>query len=95
MLRRVVKMQFRENEVENFISVFNRYRERISGQQGCREVSLLQDFHQPHIFYTYSIWENSESLEQYRNSALFAEVWPQTKKLFIAPAEAWSLFENT
>lgn len=94
MLRRIVKMQFREEAVDTFVEVFNRYRDSIAQQEGCYEVSLLQDYYQRHIFYTYSLWENNDYLEQYRKSALFAEVWPQTKKLFTAPAEAHSLFET-
>jgi heme-degrading monooxygenase HmoA len=40
---------------------------------------------------TYSIWENTDALENYRKSDLFKEVWSQTKMLFAAPAQAWSL----
>lgn len=94
MLNRIVKMHFREEAVEEFLTVFYRYRAGIAAQSGCQSVSLLQDHANKSIFYTFSLWDNAESLEKYRQSALFQEVWPQTKKLFLEPALAWSLYEQ-
>jgi len=41
--------------------------------------------------YTYSIWENEEALEVYRQSELFQNVWSQTKVLFQGKPQAFSL----
>ncbi len=87
-------MHFREDAVDEFLIVFYRYKQSIAAQTGCREVSLLQDHASKNIFYTFSLWDNVESLEQYRNSELFKAIWPQTKKLFQEPAHAWSLFDK-
>lgn len=54
---------------------------------GCTHLELLNA---GVVYFTYSRWNASEDLENYRNSALFAEVWSNTKALFAAPAEAWS-----
>ncbi len=43
------------------------------------------------IFFTYSYWETEDDLENYRQSALFDEVWTFTKKLFNDKPEAWSV----
>jgi quinol monooxygenase YgiN len=95
MLNRIVKMHFREEAVEEFLTVFYRYHAAIASQSGCQSVSLLQDHGQKNVFYTFSLWDNAESLDNYRQSALFQEVWPQTKKLFLEPARAWSLYEKS
>jgi hypothetical protein len=42
------------------------------------------------VFFTYSEWEDPIYLEQYRQSALFAVVWSQTKTFFNAKPEAWT-----
>jgi heme-degrading monooxygenase HmoA len=53
---------------------------------------LLRDADKPHIFCTYSIWESEAHLENYRNSALFKEVWKFTKSLFLEKPVAFSAF---
>ena len=94
MLMRIVKMEFQEEGVEKFLSVFDRYKEKIASAAGCMEVNLLQDYFQKNIFYTYSRWDSDKSLNLYRESDLFKEIWPQTKVLFNKPAQAWSLIEK-
>jgi quinol monooxygenase YgiN len=51
---------------------------------------LLQDENDKNIFFTYSIWENDEALQAYRNSELFETTWAKTKILFAGKPEAWS-----
>jgi heme-degrading monooxygenase HmoA len=41
---------------------------------------------------TLSIWASSGHLNAYRKSALFGEVWPQTKSGFAHPPRAESYF---
>lgn len=62
---------------------------------GCKRLELLHDIGEPGIFFTHSEWETAEDLEAYRNSAVFADVWPVVKALFAARAEAWRGTGNT
>jgi quinol monooxygenase YgiN len=91
MLVRLVKMTFREAEIENFKAIFSRSRAHIRAFPGCHHLELWQDQNQPHVFFTHSHWEDIDALEAYRRSPLFQETWQQTKPLFAEPAQAWSL----
>ncbi len=64
---------------------------KIRSSEGNKFLELYQDKTNPCIFFTYSIWEREEDLENYRQSALFDEVWTFTKKLFNDKPEAWSV----
>lgn len=90
MLIRIVRMTFREDKVEDFIKLFEATKHRIRHFEGCQHLDLLQDYNQSNIYSTYSIWENEEALNKYRDSALFGEVWKSTKALFAAKAVAFS-----
>ena len=90
MIVRIVKMTFKPELVPDFEQLFEETKNQIRGFEGCLHLQLLRDVNQPNIFFTYSHWINTESLNNYRNSALFAHVWPATKKLFAAKPEAWS-----
>ncbi|RYD81453.1 MAG: antibiotic biosynthesis monooxygenase [Sphingobacteriales bacterium] len=92
---RIVKMHFRDEEVENFLQLFNEVYPMISSFAGCSELRLLRDKHTENILFTYSIWDHEKSLEAYRNSELFARTWKRTKALFAFKAEAWSVEEVT
>lgn len=91
MLIRVVKMTFREGAVEDFLPVFDKYKERIRAAEGCTHLQLWQDVNNANIVFTYSHWEDEKYLLAYRHSDVFAEVWPKAKALFAVPAEAWSV----
>jgi heme-degrading monooxygenase HmoA len=91
MIYRLVKMQFAEEEIPQFLDLFGRYRQRIAGFPGCAELKLLRGHEETGVFFTYSVWESPEHLEGYRQSDLFSEVWPATKRLFMAKPEAWTL----
>lgn len=90
MITRIVKMTFAPERVNDFLALFDESKERIAGFPGCKHLKLLNDKASGNIFFTYSIWDNEESLENYRNSDLFAGVWAKTKILFSTKAEAWS-----
>lgn len=94
MLKRIVKMSFDPKEIENFRSLFEKNREKISNFKGCSHLELLQDISKPNIFFTYSYWKDEPALDSYRNSPLFKEVWSETKKLFNEKPQAWSLKEQ-
>ena len=91
MLIRIIKMEFEPSEVGAFQKIFQRNKEKIRGSEGCQFLELYQDKNNKNIFFTYSYWDNEGALEKYRNSALFGEVWAQTKKLFSAKPQAWSV----
>jgi len=63
---------------------------KILAREGCFHVELLRTMSPDNIFFTFSLWESEEALNAYRHSELFKGVWPRTKALFAAPAEAWS-----
>ena len=92
MIKRIVKMTFREDAVQTFLDdVFEHSKDRIRAFPGCRHMELLQNLKQPNVLFTLSFWENEEALEAYRQSELFQTTWAKTKVLFAEKAEAWSL----
>lgn len=92
-LIRIVRMEFRPEEVATFLRLFDGVKSRIRSFAGCRDLYLLRDEAQDNVYYTYSIWDGVSSLEHYRASALFRDTWKQTRALFAAPAQAHSLIE--
>ena len=82
MIIRIVRMTFREDAIDDFLTIFNDSKLQIRSFPGCRHLELHRDADDPRIFCTYSHWESQEDLDTYRNSSLFGEVWPATKRLF-------------
>ena len=76
MIVRLVKMTFRNGEVARFQELFEEWRHRIIAFPGCGKLELLYDINEPDVFFTHSEWGSAEDLESYRNSAVFADVWP-------------------
>lgn len=95
MIIRIVKMTFREAEIEAFTTLFETRKALIRGFEGCLHLELWQDAHQPNVFCTYSHWESEAHLDKYRFSELFKDTWARTKALFLAPPEATSLVRKT
>lgn len=91
MLTRLVKMQFNEDFLAEFQETFKGVQPKIAAFKGCKGVQLLQDQHQMHTFFTISLWEDEEHLEDYRRSELFRETWTSMRPHFAAKPEAWSL----
>lgn len=91
MLVRIVKMEFKAEEVEAFKSLFEANQHKIRNVEGCQFLELYQDVSNKNIFFTYSYWSEEKYLNQYRNSSLFKEVWSSTKVKFNAKPEAWSV----
>lgn len=91
MLIRIVKLSFQEEHIPAFLDNFELMKEQIRNAPGNRFLELYQDKSNKCIFFTYSYWETEVDLDNYRNSALFDEVWTFTKKLFNAKPEAWSV----
>lgn len=91
MITRLVKMQFRSEETESFIELFENVKDKISAMPGCQGVDLLRDINDPDTFFTYSAWQSEQDLNNYRNSDLFGVTWKATKAKFAHKAEAWSV----
>jgi heme-degrading monooxygenase HmoA len=95
MIIRIVKMEFEEERIPDFLNIFSGSRDRIRSFPGCEHLQLLQDEMDSCIFFTCSHWNRENDLETYRNSELFKTVWGDTKKLFRTAPLAWSLSDQT
>jgi quinol monooxygenase YgiN len=91
MFVRIVKMSFHQEHIATFLSIFEEKKQFIRASEGCNLLELYQDKNNPDLFFTYSYWNTAQDLENYRNSALFKDVWAKTKALFNAKPEAWSV----
>ncbi|QBA63912.1 putative quinol monooxygenase [Muriicola soli] len=91
MIVRIVKLQFKKENISSFERIFDATKDKIRGFEGCSLLELYQDASDSTLFFTYSQWETEEHLEAYRNSDFFKDVWGRTKKLFADKPEAWSV----
>lgn len=95
MIIRIVKMEFEEKRVPDFLNIFAANRDQIRSFSGCTHLQLLQDEKDSCVFFTYSHWEKEADLNAYRKSDLFQVVWAGTRVLFRAAPQAWSLSDRT
>jgi quinol monooxygenase YgiN len=84
-------MHFTEAGVDEFLSIFDQHKEAIRNFPGCLSLQLLRDADDPACYCTLSHWQDEQSLESYRKSELFGEVWGRVKTLFSARTQAFSL----
>src|SRR6478609_6649205 len=91
MIIRIVRMHFTATGVEEFLQIFNKNKEAIRNFPGCSHLQLLRDANDATIYTTLSHWDKAESLENYRKSELFAQVWGRVKTLFSERSQAFSL----
>ena len=91
MIVRIVKLQFKKENISSFERIFEETRETIKGFPGCSLLELYQDVSDPATFFTYSQWESEQDLEAYRQSDFFKGVWTRTRALFDDKAKAWSV----
>lgn len=91
MFVRIVKMSFEPSKIEEFLANFETKKLQIRAFEGCEFLELYRDKHNTNVFFTYSYWNTETDLENYRHSNLFKGVWAQTKPLFNAKPEAWSV----
>lgn len=91
MFVRIVKMSFQPEKIDTFLSNFEANKTKIRAFEGCQFLELYRDKNNPNIFFTYSYWDTETDLENYRHSELFKGVWANTKPLFNAKPEAWSV----
>lgn len=69
-------------KVDDFKIVFEQSKLQIASFPGCEGLSLLEDANHHNVFYTYSLWQSGNDLENYRHSELFKTTWAATKALF-------------
>lgn len=91
MIKRLVKMEFKPHKIEEFKALFEANKFFIRHFEGCEHLELWQDVHNKSLFMTYSYWQSEHHLELYRHSDLFKKIWSQTKILFSAKPQAWSV----
>lgn len=94
MITRIVRMEFQPELVDQFLEVFHASMHQIRSFPGVEHLELHRDATEPHVFYTYSLWQNEDALESYRHSELFQNVWSQTKALFAGKPQAFSLLKQ-
>lgn len=84
-------MEFRQEAIADFLEMFENKKQFIIARPGCMDLEMLQQKDNPAVIFTYSHWESEEDLNAYRESALFGNVWKETKSYFAERAEAWTL----
>lgn len=91
MLMRIVKLNFRQDKIQEFLKIFEGHRETIKSFSGFSGIELYQEKSKPEVFFTHSLWEDEAALENYRKSDYFHVIWSRIKVLFADKPEAWSL----
>jgi (4S)-4-hydroxy-5-phosphonooxypentane-2,3-dione isomerase len=91
MIKRIVKLSFQQDKIEDFKLIFEQSKNLIRQRAGCLHVELLQDIAKSNVFFTLSYWEDEADLEAYRQSELFVSTWAKTKILFSDKPAAWSV----
>ncbi len=91
MIKRIVKLTFEANNANHFLEIFQASKNKIVKSKGCHSVELLQSSLSPNIFFTFSIWDSEEDLNNYRHSELFQKTWKNVKVLFAEKPEAWTV----
>lgn len=90
MIIRIVKLTMHPEKTVTFTDYFDTVCQTIRNQPGCHQLQVWQDIHQPNIFFTYSIWNSEDDLNNYRDSPFFGTFWKTVKPWFGAKAEVWS-----
>lgn len=91
MIVRIVQMNFNEEHVSDFLSLFEERKATIRSFKGCNHLELWRDSKQHSVFFTYSIWDSEADLDNYRFSEFFKDTWGKTKALFAEKPQAWSV----
>lgn len=94
MIVRIVKMVFKPDAVEPFKLFFDQIKTKVASYRGCQHMILMQGKQDKHILFTYSIWDDEDALNRYRDSETFTHIWTETKKGFAEKAEAWTLDQS-
>ncbi|MFM1744819.1 MAG: hypothetical protein RLZZ630_756 [Bacteroidota bacterium] len=95
MITRFVRLQFRPEFVEEFLRLYRSAEGHIRNRDGCLGVKLLRDTSDPAVFFTLSEWKDEHTLDQYRHSDFFRNLWPLVKVGFAAAPVAFSTTEES
>lgn len=93
MITRIVRLTLQPEKAAAFLERFNTTYPAIRNFPGCSHLRLFQDADQPHVFITYSHWDNEDCLENYRQSPLFQATWSEVKPMFAAAPVAFSMVQ--
>lgn len=91
MITRFVKLTFKDENIHEFLNIWNESRAKIAAFEGCQFVEMHQARVPNNVCFTHSVWESEDALNKYRHSELFGATWKRTKLLFDDKPEAWSL----
>jgi len=91
MITRIVRLSFKEEHIQTFLVAFENSKTQIAAFPGCTQLKLFKDFSEAGVFYTHSVWESMEDLENYRKSELFKSTWAIVKPMFHASPQVFSL----
>jgi len=91
MITRIVKMKFHQEDLLDFLKMFESKKDFIRAQPGCIDLEMLKQSDDPTTIFTYSHWESEQDLNAYRGTELFGQVWKETKSYFRDKPEAWTL----
>ncbi|WP_235297269.1 putative quinol monooxygenase [Portibacter marinus] len=91
MIKRIVKLTFREEHRQDFKEIFQEHRQKMLENEICSSLEVLEDIKEKGLFFTISTWDSEDALQQYRSSSYFEDIWGKVKPWFKARAEAWSL----
>ncbi len=79
---RIVKMNYKEEHVQDFLNLFEERKLQIRNSKGCNYLELWNDKDNQTIYYSYSIWDDLNDLNEYRHSELFKDTWAKFKSWF-------------
>jgi quinol monooxygenase YgiN len=91
-MNRIVRLSFEEDKRQDFTKVFKKHQQSMKENfSECISLEAFEDKKQPGLFFTFSVWQEPASLEKYRDSEYFREIWGTIKPWFNEKAQAWSL----
>ncbi len=91
MIHRFVNLSFKPESKELVEQLFAEVSPKVRGFNGCEYLDIFFDPKGRGRVITYSLWDSTDHLEEYRNSELFKAFWDELKLHFAKPAEAYSL----
>ncbi len=91
MIERIVRLKFKIDKRKEFLDLFENHLKSMENFKECQKLELLQDKHDPGLFFTHSQWSSLEGLEKYRSSQYFRDIWGSIKPWFEEKPHAWSL----
>lgn len=91
MITRIVKLEFQEDRIDEFLDFFETIKHVVNNFEGCIGMKLYQDIDRPNLVMTYSHWNSEDDLNNYRDSDAFGQIWPNIKPWFSAKPQAWTV----